>query len=271
MGDNPQIEDFLKDFCHEERLEKEEGSLAAQLTKRQQVERTLAKNALHNFAVFLTTVHHSEGGLEKKPEPTPLDIPPPPIPADQVNGLLEVKTLNKAPQVGVQMITPAPLPKQQPYASHPRQQPIIGPLERPIIRPPEQSMTGPLTRTAPPPLRRLAPPKPPLPHPNQHFRPKISLFLRAKPPICPPSINTSTDIIKPVKPLKKTKDIKPVTRKTQRRRTIATPDILVPQRSAANTKKRKATAISKPPSRTGPCSVLESDIAAVKRLKKQKG
>jgi len=269
IKENPEIEEFLKDHCHEERLEKEEGSLAAQLTTRQQVERTLAKNALHNFAVFLTTVHHSEGGLEKKPEPTPLDIPPPPVPADKVNGSVEVKTSNIAPHMAVQMITPAPLPKSQPYVSHPRQKPRIGPPERPIIGPPEQPMTAPPTRTSPPP--RLVPCKPPLTHPNQNFRPKIGPFLRAKPPISPPSIITSTDNIKLVKPLKKTKDIKPVTRKTQRRRTIATPDILLPQRSAANTKKRKATAISKPPSRTGHCSVLQSDRAAVKRLKQQKG
>merc|ERR1719334_940982 len=155
---------------------------------------------------------------------------------------------------------------------------MIGPPERPVIRPPEQPMIGPPSRPeaprvmlAPPPRSSIGVPPRPQTRPPLRFRPKIGPFQPAKPPISPPPIADSSNIVKSVKSLKKTKDIKPVTRKTQRRRTIATPDILVPQRSAVTAKKRKATAISKPPSRTGPCSVLESDIAAVKRLKKQKG
>jgi len=277
IEENPQIEEFLKELCHDEQLEEEEGSLKSQLTTRQQVERTLAKNALHNFATFLTTVHHSEGGLEKKPEPTPPDVPPPPIPADQIKGSFDVNTPNGRPQVTAALMTAASMPTPPTYAGPAIEQPVIGPPERPVIRPPrEQSLIGPPARAQPRGMQRQTPrpaivgaqqpQKPPI-----HFRPKIGPFSPAKPPISPPSLIGSTDIPKPVKLPKKTKDIKPVTRKTQRRRTIATPDILLPQRSAPTAKKRKATAISKPPSRTGPSSVLESDRAAVKRLKKQKG
>jgi hypothetical protein len=275
IKENPQIDEFLKEMCHEERIEQEEGSLASQLTTRQKVERTLAKNALHNFAVFLTTVHHSEGGLEKKPEPEPLDIPPPPIPADQIPDSLEVQT----PIEGraTLMIT-APSPKPPIYARPPIEQPVIGPPERPVIGLPEQPVIGPPSRPeaprimlAPTPRSSLGAPPQPQTRPLLRFRPKIGPFQPAKPPISRPPIANSPNIAKPVKSLKKTKDLKPVTRKTQRRRTIATPDILVPQRSAVTTKKRKATAISRPPSRPGPSSVLENDRAAVKRLKEQKG